>query len=213
MNPKLNAADRAVFKQLTAKYEGKVIAPHVLRIEQTITNSDSIYTFPVLQDGTVPLKTEIRLNKNDILFMTHVGLYIYEKTLNQEGAGVLQTYPNEIAFTTGAGFTKAHLETIYNSQLRLKVGTREFVSGLDTRLFRWVPQTQQSAATNKSQADEDAGMIQLPTYYSLRGTDEIEISLSVPVFSGIQMANIAPLTNQLVLKCKGFLIKGGASLK
>lgn len=212
MNKNLSASERAVFKHLQAKYEKKVIAPHVLRIEQTITNSDSIYTFPVLQDSTVPLKTEVRLNKNDILFMTHIGLFMYEKVSGQEGAGVLQTYPNESAFTTGAGFTKSHLEIMYNSQLKLRVGTREFVSGLDTRLFRYVPTTQQSSATNKSEADEDSGMIQLPTYYSLRGTDEIELSLSVPVFAGIQVANIAPLTNQLVLKCKGFLIKGGANL-
>jgi hypothetical protein len=209
---KLTPSERAVFKFLQTQYPGKIIAPHVLRVEQTLTNTDSQLTFPILEDGTVPLKSEIRLNKNDILFTTQLGLFIYEKTLNQEGAGVLQTFPSELGFTTGAGFTKAHLETIYNAKLRLQVASSELIAGLDTRVFRDVPQTQQSSATNKSQATEDSGMIELPTYYALRGTDQINMQITMPFFAGIQIANIAPLTNQLVLKARGFIIKGGAGL-
>ena len=210
---KLSQTQRDTLNELTNEYPGQIISPHVLSCEVTLTDVDSQYTMPIMEDGTVPLKTEIRLNKNDLMFVTGFGLFIYQKSnVGYEGKGVLQTYPNQNGFTTAAGFTVTDLETVYKGKLRMQVGTTEFIPGLDTSVFRWVPTTQQSAGTNNTEWNENAGFFDVAAFYKLRGSDQILTTITVPVSPGLAMANIAPITNQLVLKHRGFIIKNGANL-
>ncbi len=211
MATKIGSVARDTFKTLVAAYDKQIIAPHVLRSEVAITNTDNILTFPILEDSIAPLKTEVRLNKNDIMFMTGIGMFIYNKVANAEGKGVLQTFPNQIHFSATNTGAATDLETIYNGQLRLQVGTTEFLPGLDMNIFRWVPQTQQSAATNNTMDDEDAGFVDLATFYEMRGTDQILMTAKLPISPGIAMAALTG-SNQLVLKMRGFIIKGGANL-
>jgi len=203
-----------VYNNLKKTYPGKIIAPGKLRLEQTLTNSSNIIIMPVLEDSIAPLKTEVRLNKNDLFFMVGMGLFIVREETGKEGRAVLQTYPNENTFPVVAGFKPTDLEVIYNGRLSMKVGAVEYISILDTNRFRFVPETQQSAATNKDEFSEDNNFAELPTHYKLRGTDQTEISIVLPTFNGIEIESVtAGFTHRLVLIPKGFIIKNGAKLE
>ena len=215
MGSQLSPLERVLYKDLDAKYgtKGYVVSPHVLRSEVTINNQDSTLTFPILEDTLQPLKTEIRLNKNDVMYVTGVALFIYPKINNQEGKAPLETYPNQTAFVAAAGFVPTDLETIYNGKLRLQVGSKEYIPGLDMSKFRYVPQTQQSAATNRSMQDEDSAYIDLAAHYTLSGSAQINLQALIPMWNGVQMQAVAANTqNQLVLKLRGFIIRGIAQL-
>lgn len=210
----LSVYERSVYRKLAKEYPNQVIAPGKLRLESTITNSQNIIPFNVLEDTTVPTRTEKRLNKNDMFFMVSLGLFLAKLETGKEGRTKLLTYVNLTEFVAAAGFTPTDLEVVYNGNVSLKISTREYISILDTNRFRYVPQTQQTAATNYDQYNEDENFVDLPTHYKLRGTDQIELSVNLPYFNGIQVESVAAgFTNNLVLVPKGFIIKGGANLE
>jgi hypothetical protein len=210
----LSSFERAVFNRLRKEYPGSVISPGKLRLETTIKNNTGNMLVPVLEDSLQPLPTETRLNKNDVFFMTGLGVCISRREIGKEGISVLQTYPNEVVFVPTATMITKHLNAIYNGNISLKVGNQEFIEILDTNRFLEIPQTQKSAAGNFSQKSEESTFEELPIHYILRGTDQIKLAVNAPIFTGIQWESDDVLfTNQLVLLPKGFIIKGGAGLK
>jgi hypothetical protein len=209
----LSVYERSVYKQLKKLYPNQVIAPGKLRLESTLSNSSNTIQVPVLEDSIQPLKTEVRLNKNDLFFMIGLGMFITRQETGKEGRAVLTTYPNEFVFPAVAGFKPSDLEALYNGKISMKVGDREYISTLDTNRFRFVPETQQSGATNKDEFSEDNNFSELPTHYKLRGTDQIDLSVVFPSFNGIEIESVtAGFKHQLVLVPKGFIIKNGANL-
>jgi hypothetical protein len=211
--------ERRVYNMLKRQYPGKVISPYTLRLESLIQNAKSVHQFQILEENGTSLKSEIKLNKNDVLFATALGYGLYQRNATNaastsECVEPVQTYPNEVYFTTGGVFVPRHLEIFYNARLFLQVGSKVFVPGILTRDFKAVPQTQQSSAANKSQWDENVGFVELPTYYRLRGTDDIDLKVEIKPFTGMQIENDQANTeNRLVLFIKGFVIKQGASLE
>lgn len=209
----LSTYERSVYNKLKKMYPNQVIAPGKLRLESALSNSSNIVQIPVLEDSIQPSKTEVRLNKNDLFFMVSLGLFIARMETGKEGRAVLTTYPNEFQFPVVAGFTPSDLEAVYNGKLSMKVGPTEYISILDTNRFRYVPETQQSAATNKDEFSEENNFAELPTHYKLRGTDQIELSAVLPFFNGIQIESVtAGFKHVLVVAPKGFIIKNGANL-
>lgn len=214
MDNQLRKADYA--KLFKAKYEqynkGFTIQESFLRRELAITNNLQTYTFKFLQGDQTQGPTEYFLNKNDVFEMTSIGMYLTGRTTAQDGAEELQTYPNIQAFPAAAGFTPRHLYVFYNAYLSYSVGTTTFVQNLDTKRFFYVPQTQQSAATNYSQVDlENDGRIFLEPALTVSGANDNTFNIVVPTFAGIQVASVtAGLTNVLVLDLRGFLVKGAA---
>jgi len=201
--------DREIFQTLKNRYKGLVISPAKLRASVDLSNSESTYVFPMLEDGgqTVALKTEQRLNKNDVFFMTAIGFAIVEDLEAKPGIAVPQTYPNPFIFTQAAD-----LEAVYNGILTYKVGTTEYITTLDLQRFRDVPETQQTAATNRNQNNGLAGVIPLASHYKIRGTDQVEFSAKLPVYNGIVLESVAVGTKtRMILTPIGFLIKNGAS--
>lgn len=210
--------ERRVYQKLRAQYPGKVISPYTLRLESKIQDAQSVYEFAILEETSTALKSEIKLNKNDVLFATAIGYGMYQRNntnvaSTSECVEVVQTYPNEVYFTTAGAFVPRHLEVFYNAKLTLEVGSKIFVPGITTRDFRSVPETQQSAVSNKSQWGENDGFVELPTYYSLKGTDQITLKVEIKPFTGMKIENdTANAENRVVLFIKGFIIKQGASL-
>lgn len=213
-----SALERKTYQTLRRQYPGKVISQYTLRLESKIENAKSKYEFKLLQEDGGAIKSEVRLNKNDVMFVTAIGLGIYQRNNTNlaspsECVEVVQTYPNEVYFTTGGTFVPRHLEIFYNSRLFLQVGDKVYIPGSLTRDYRFAPETQQSAASNKSQFMDGAGFVEQPTHYRLRGTDQIDIHLEINSFTGMEIENDQANTeNRLVLFLKGFIIKQAASL-
>jgi hypothetical protein len=212
-------SERQVYETLKSKFGDKTISPHTLRLEQKITNAQSLYSFSTLDDQSAKTKSEIRLNKNDILFATAIGYGVVAVNMtaaavdSRDAKAEIATYPNQVIFLVAAGFDPTDLEVFWKSTLLLKVGDTEFIPGMETDIFRFAPRTQKSAATNYDQYDKNSGFYKVPTYYTLRGTDEIKFQVSAPYYTGIQVANTnANFENRLVLRLRGFLIRGGATL-
>lgn len=207
----LNARKRSLINKIRADYSGYVIEESNLRSEIAVANNTPQYAFQILQGDKSPSIVERLLNKNDLFIVMALGLFIYERTDANPGAAELQSFPNESHFTTTAGFTKRHLNVFYNGLLSLSIGTVAYNSGWDTRRFKQIPQTQQSAATNYSQQDEDTGMIDLEPLLKISGANDNKFVASLPYFTGIQVANTGTgLTTMYSLNMRGLLVKGGA---
>lgn len=200
--------------KLKVEYPNLIITPSALRSERILTNNTSNYKFELLVQGQ-PTGTEVRIDQNDVFFATHIGVKIARIDTTKSSAAVLQTYPNETVFPASAGFVPSDLEAIYNSQLSVKIGTQEFIPNLPTSLCRYVPQTQQSAAGNKSQIQSLDGMVEVEKL-QLSGKDQLDVSLSIPAFESAvaQWASVTAGTNHvLIFQAHGFLVRGAAQAK
>ena len=217
------AYKRALLKIVKKQFKGAIIADHQLRVEQPINNQTNTYEMKVLEDTMLGIKTEIKLNKNDLFLCTGIGLAVYNrKNTNDANASTetvepLQTYGNESYFGAAtANFDPKHLEFVYKGHITLKVGSTIYIPQLSTDKFKFVPQTQQSAATNRSQYNNEEIIKDLTAHYKIRGTDQVEFNLNVKTFTGIKAAAdttaVPNSENRVVLLLDGFLIKGGANL-
>lgn len=201
---------REIINALAIKYPNSIISESDLRIENTIANTKNRYTFPILKSNGVDEITEIKLDKNDKFFVTHLGLFLAAQLTTSPGKAILETYPNEQVFVTGVGFSPADLEIAYNGILDIKIGSRTFVENFSTKSFRFVPQTQKSAATNKNQQINIDGFVEWNNL-EFSGASDTEIAVTLPLEGTVEMAAIAADTvNRLVLVAHGFLIKGAA---
>lgn len=205
---------RALYNKLKKENPGKVISYSYLRVEEIIKNTKNSYKFNILKSNGVDGLTEVKLDKNDRFVMTHLGIFLLAQDSAAPGKAVLQSYPNETVFAPVAGppaFVPSDLELIYNGKLHIKVGTTQFVENFPMWDFRAVPETQQSAGNNKSQADENSGFIEMTPIITLSGAKDTTIQIEVPIDGTIEMeAQAAGINNKLVFLPKGFLIKDGA---
>lgn len=202
--------DRQIYNSLVKKYPGQIISPDYLRIEQDLTNTKGSYVFPIETTSGQGL-LERKLDRNDIFVITSLGIFLLAEVDTTPGAGVLQTYPNQTVFPAAAGFNPDHLEAIYNGKLSLKVQSKMNIEGMSMLHFRYVPETQQSAAGNKSQYSVDRAAYPLGSLIALKGTMNVEVKVEFNTFANIQIAAVAANTkHKIVFMPFGYLIKGAA---
>lgn len=204
--------ERKVFEQLRAdkRYKGMVISPSYLRIQSKLSNSSGSYSIDIKKNGN-ELTTELKLDRNDTFVATRLGIYLLKRDTTKDGLGQLQTYPNTTVFASATGFTPAHLETIYNGNLNMKVNQTVVIEKMPLSKFRYVPTSQQTATIIYSEWNDDNAALTLPALWILNGTDSVELTVNFPTYSGIQIAAVATNTeNHLVVVPFGFLIKNGA---
>lgn len=199
-----------IIQKIKAKpaFAGKIFSPAFLRIIQTIDNAKSEYRFNIKREsGEASL--ERKLDRNDTFIMTDLGFFLIAVENSEFGRAKLNTYPNLTQFAVNAGFTPLDLLTFWNGDLSLKVGSTEFLESLDMQDAYRVNETQQTLATNfDEQWGLKDGLIPLTPAVIMKGDDNIDIRLNVPLFTGIEVANTnAGFVNHVVLKPKGYLIK------
>lgn len=198
------------------KKAGAVVQEGYLQLETVLASG--VLRFAVLEtDADISRrKTELRLNQNDAFVITHIGIFLKKEDSAKAGAGVLQTYPNIQVFPDVATqVANADLIAFWNSRLNIKVGDREWTKGLDMSKSLFIPQSQQASATTYSQRDIVDGMFPIEPIVTLEGQDAIDISLTIPSWSGqlIQLSTAgAGVTIYAVLKAHGFLIRNGSGL-
>jgi len=141
---------------------------------------------------------------------------------DEQARTVLQTYPNKVAFGTESNFAYSDLEALYSGALNIKVNRTVELDGFPMLPFRHVPDVQKIDAvtitdTQNTQAIEQSGfdfteaLVHFPTYFKLRGNQDLDIYMEYAPHSGIQVAQTASgYTNKLVFVAFGFLLKGAA---
>jgi hypothetical protein len=205
--------DREIFKMLSEKFKGTglVPSPGFLRVEKTLTNSNGSYKFDI-KDTSGYSASEVKLDRNDLFVITDLAIYLLKEDTTKVGANCLQTFPNELEFVAAAGFTPAHLETIYNGKFSLKIASRVNIEAMSMQQFRKVPQTQQTA-TVKNQYSVEEAVYSLPSLLFIKGTMDVEPKVDFNTFDGMQIQAVAANTNnKLVFHPYGFLIKSGATV-
>jgi hypothetical protein len=202
---------RQIFNALVKKYGADAVpSPGFLRVEQELKNSTGTYRFPIdTQSGSQP--TELKLDRNDLFVVTDLAIYLLSEDGTKLGLAVPQTYPNEQVFTAAAGFTPGHLEAIYNGKYSLKIQSKVNIEAMSMHHFRYVPETQQSGAANKSEYSIDKAAYPLGSLLYLKGSMDVEVKVEFNTFDGIQVQAVAANTkNKLVFHPYGFLLKGKA---
>ena len=129
---------------------------------------------------------------------------------------MLETYPNVNAFTAEAGnVTLDHLKSIYNSQLKLKVGDKVYSEAIDMSRSFVVPTSQQTSGTTFSERRDEEGMFLLDPIVTFEGSGKNEVTLKIPSFAGQQIQHStagAGSSIYAVIKMVGFLVTGGSGL-
>ena len=202
---------RQIFNALVKKYGADAVpSPGFLRVEQELKNSTGTYRFPIdTQSGAQA--TEQKLDRNDLFVVTDLAFYLLMEDSTKLGLAIPQTYPNEVAFAAVAGFTPGHLEAIYNGKFSLKIQSKVNIEAMSMHHFRYVPETQQSAAANKSEFSLDRAAYPLGSLLYLKGTMDVEVKVEFNTFDGIQIQAVAAATkNKLIFHPYGYLIKGKA---
>ena len=208
-----NHFETGVYKELSkegSETAGLVKSFSHLRIENRLVNIKATYNFPILLTGS-EVETEVKLDKNDLFVCTRLAMFIYERDNSTKNGGTqpLQTYPNASYFTAGTNFVVKDLETVYNGSLSFKKGTTVIGERFSTRPFRFVGDTQQSSATNKSNHYADSGMIPMTPVMKLPGREAFSIDAVFTPSSNINwQSDAANKDCMLVLMPFGFLVKG-----
>jgi hypothetical protein len=209
---------RTLFNSLREIYPGCIIGESYLQMEQVLINGNTTIEFDPAKNVNTDRRTESKLDRNDVFVATHMGLFLAANSLDAtgktKGVPVFQTYPNVQHFPAVVGppaFEPANLEAIYNGKLTVKINNKEESPLIDARRFRYVPQTQQSSATNFSMFKLDMALVALTPTINLFGNKENKITLLLPSATNIA-AQAANTENLVILFTKGFVVKG-ASLK
>lgn len=119
-----------------------------VRLEQALSISNTMYTFAVTNVDNGPAGTkfpsEIRLNQQDSLIVSEIGVYLGEAPSATSSQYADHTYPSPAVFSTAN--EASGLELIYKSQLKITVNNKVLIPSLQLGRFRLVPQSQQVAA-------------------------------------------------------------------
>lgn len=174
--------ERAFYDYFRDRFPFFGIEKGVVRLEQAVT-TQSILKFDPRQvsinQNLYPLSKGVDDNDVDIVLRTGLFCDIRPNTTPQLPV-VLQTYPNAQAFADLT--TVSNVEAFYNGVLGYKVGQTLVNQGLDTQIFRKVPQTQQTTATNYSQGSIAENCIDVNPAFVISGKADnlFTLDLNVP---------------------------------
>jgi hypothetical protein len=184
--------------KVEAKYGKGVATKSFLRQEAILKNNQNSYSFDF--DANKPSQaSERRLAVQDAFFANKIGLFLLKETDTTIGSGVPRTFADPDVFTAVAGFTLAHLETIYNGSVKAEIGKQTVFEALPTIQFRKVP----------TEFQEGNGVLDIEPALILYGNEKNRLTLTIPVFSGIQIENpTAGINHKVAIILFGFLVTG-----
>jgi hypothetical protein len=210
------------------KYQGPIIIEDYLRIDQELVTSKSSYNFDIVNGtkGGVAPELEKTLDQNDLFYITHLGMYIYEGVRAEMGRSVMQTFASVGGFPNVTAANVQDLELVYNGRLEIKVGSTVFLPGFDVGAMRYVPAIQKgdfigNSTTNnttlvptnhlENEAAFMVGKYLLSQPIMLNGQGSTQISLNLPTFTGAVLThNSASFANMVCFKPHGFVVKNAA---
>ena len=197
---------------LKERFPGMVIVPGFLRSDLAFQDGQSLMKFLIKKGEKEALAPERLLDQQDAFAITRYGLFLLNETVDAEGTGVLQTYPNATIFT-GTGLTAASLEKLYNGSLGIKIGQDQLIEDYPNRNFRVVRTTQQSSSSNKSENLPVDGFASAAPMMVLKGKAKIDISVNRPATSGegVQLTDTSANVIKAVFFAQGYTIYGAGN--
>jgi len=204
------------------KFTG-VISQSFIRAEVELQDANGNYTFDLRNAKGTKAITELLLKENDMFKVYDINFALGVKDSTNPAAYVPQTYPNGLIFedeaglTTPGAFRTLHLEAIYNGgYLGYKKGDTTYLPALSLRPARFVSQTQQSSATNKSSTEQNhGGHIPLARPFTIIGTDVGDLTMTIPGAATLKIQYNATATGHAtskviaIVQLEGLLISGG----
>lgn len=204
---------RAHLNSLMAKFPNTNIYEDFVRLEAEIKNNVSSYVF---DPRTLALKDRsFRVNQkgvsdNDLFVVTQVLIGLDSRTIAEQSAAVIQTYPNASHFAASTITTK-HLEVFYNGTHSLKVGNYVFINKDTNRKFRVVQQTQQTSATNYSQSSEGTDFYNNEPLAIFSGKADNTLSIDLNLFTGIDIeSTVGTIENVVTFEFRGYTVYNAA---
>lgn len=195
-----------------------------LRQENTLSNSSGVYTYDftkAVNSSGMSVEPQLQLlDKNDAFVATGLGVYIYEAIVANPGyvPNGLQTAVNPVLLTTDAGFTKDHINQLYNGKLLYKVSNTIAIEAIDMQQFETRPVVQAGWDTTLSILETDIvgskrgedGIKDVASFLYFDGIEDNTIQIVAPLFNGIKWQQTAAGKQiRVVVKTHGLLIKGG----
>lgn len=211
-----------VKQKLGSSYKG-VVSESFLRAETNTIDGTGYYPFDFRASKGSKEVTEKLLNDNDLFRVLGIRFFLINRLTSNPVIAVPQTYPNHTVFDSelddspAGTFDPTHLEAFYNGFITYKKGDTTYLPALSLRDARFVAQTQQSAATNRSSTElTSPGMLVLSQPFNIIGTDLGELSVNVPSPASLKIqfstvANVTTTPRKLALACvlEGILFSGG----
>lgn len=214
MIPAFGGRYRAIYDYIRTTWGQDLIAtPSYLRVEQTLQNNLSQYTFDILR-GSGDTPPEVKLDKNDVFICTHIGMYIIQyvavNSVVTKWTGILQTYPNSSELTGPT--TPRDINALYNGNWSISVGRVKFFDKYPASLLFRAAETQQSSASNYSSREYAEGAASIDPLAILSGSANNEIKLNVPIGSAALAIADQGTTSvtKVVFHPYGFLVNNAA---
>lgn len=209
------------------RFYNTVITPSYLRIDETLSDSQTSITFNILKSN--PSIVEVTLSENDVFYMIFLGFFLLNQDDSEIGRGVLQTYPNETVFSTGgSSFDYKDLEILYNGRFSFQVGSTIFLENFDIHGCRYVPEAQAgqvftydvetspdtAKTTPYSGQVPGQGFKEVTTIFQLSGKASNKIKLEYNANYSFKIAqDKAGETSKAVFYPKGYLVKDFFTIK
>ena len=154
-----------------------------LRLEQPISTTNAVITFPVLaniQGATGQYITEQRLNQQDSFIPTEFGFYVAKPASNTDGAFRIYSYLNQSVFTNAGAMT-----ALYNGQFKITVNNDVLVPAWDVWRHWDSDTTQQTGAFGAGSPGDEFhgsadGSFPMQPYVAMIGSKNIQINLTMP---------------------------------
>lgn len=175
-----------------------------VRLEQPIITTSTLLTFPIvanIQNQAQQFNTEQRLNQQDSMVPTRIGIYVAKPSGTTDTTYHLLTYLNPFVFTNAAA-----MQTFYNSgQLSITVGNDTLLPNWPVAWHELAPETQQTAAAGAgSPVDQfdgdDYGMKSMAPFVLAIGSKNIQIKINMVTAPAAVDAN-----SRIVLVLDGIL--------
>ncbi|NVO11717.1 MAG: hypothetical protein HXX16_17280 [Bacteroidales bacterium] len=198
--------DKKIFKELVAQNPNSLVAPATIRTEVLLKKGQQGYSFSLIEDTGSSI-TEKKLARTDRFKVTELGMFIFVRNPSMIGHEVLHTYPNSVAFAAiENALNPLHLEALYNGFWSYTVDQVVFITGRDLKKFRYVSETQQTDANNKSSLDDMAGFCEIEPQFLIDANKKNLFEISVPFSSDHLIAGDDTHKVYVAFIFRGFLI-------
>lgn len=231
--------ERAIYSRIQKLVEQETgqtdlqINQKTLRLEQALSAAKNQYSFDIRQNKGSDRPQEVKLNPNDLFFITHLAICLTKQdettTPKRYGNDPLFTFPDPQFFVGNDGANLEEfqaLELVYNGLISIKTSPVERFIDFPTFHFRYVPergiQKQAAPQINDEPAQygptlDKRGFFALTPNLILDGYDNNTLALTLGegdktvIAGGIDSANGAVNTsNVLVILLHGFSVLNGA---
>lgn len=203
-----------------------IINQSSLLIEKVLVDNQSNYEFDLYENKTSDRNLEVKLNRNDLFFATHIGLSIRQQdaVAGNYANYPLFTYPDQQVFlgVPASGLAEYQcLEALYAGLITIVTSPVKRLENFPTFHLRYVPEQQEDTTNNfvagYGATNERRGLFPLSPMIILDGYENNTVELEVgegdlaTLAGGIDaMAGSLDTSNIAVIIIHGFKVLNGS---